>query len=150
MMLRTPGLARLQWIVFIVNDKVTDIEHQERSHQHCLQHLQRQITQRLQQQHPLNFSYCSVGTLLVIAPYSQYTGRSLPCIWPVYSPCTQPPCTGRDSRLYGRVMDGPCTRYTAVYTAVFGSWKDHVHGPCTAVAVYTVHGRKGRKHGRGL
>jgi len=25
---------------------------------------------------------------------------------------------------------------TAMYTAVFGSWTDHVHGPCTAV--YTV------------
>jgi len=46
----------------------------------------------------------------------------------------------------------------AVYTAVFGSWTDRVHGPCmivyslyTALVMYPVHGRPlytGRKDGR--
>jgi len=49
------GLARLAWNAVVVTVKVTDIDHQERSHQHSLQHLHWQITQLLQQQHHLHF-----------------------------------------------------------------------------------------------
>jgi len=40
--------------VTVTSHKVTDIDHQERSHQHCLQHLHWQITQRLQQEQAIH------------------------------------------------------------------------------------------------
>jgi len=50
------GLAIVTAVVVTVTGlKVTGIDHPERSHQHCLQHLHWQITQLLQQQHHLHF-----------------------------------------------------------------------------------------------
>jgi len=63
----------------------------------------------------------------------------MPCTWAIKTAVFT---------VHGRVR----ARVRAAYTAVIGSWTDHVHGPCTAVytvctrpwaAVYT-----GRKHGR--
>ena len=44
------GLVLMEVVVSVTRLKVMRIQYQERSHQHRLQHLQRQITQRLQQQ----------------------------------------------------------------------------------------------------
>jgi len=57
--LRTSGLAILAWKAVVITVKVTEIDHQERSHQDCFQHLQRQITQLLQQQHHLRLDFCN-------------------------------------------------------------------------------------------
>ena len=60
--LRTSGLAGHVWTAVIITAViVTDIEYQKRSYQHCLQHLHWQVTQRLQQQHRLDFT---VGVIL--------------------------------------------------------------------------------------
>ena len=64
--LRTSALAgHVAWTAVVTGLKVTDIDYQKRSH-HCLQHLHWQITQRLQQQHRLDFTSCSLGGLLMI------------------------------------------------------------------------------------
>ena len=63
--LRTSGLATVL-TASIIN--VSAIEHQERSHQHCLQHLHRQITQLLQQQHHLHFHNTKTTLLSVECP----------------------------------------------------------------------------------
>ena len=51
------GLARAltKVIISVIHLKVTHIDHQVGPHQHCLHHLQWQITQHLQQQHQLVF-----------------------------------------------------------------------------------------------
>ena len=49
------GLAMMDSVVTVTGLNVTDTDHQERSHQHCLQHLHWQIIQLLQQQHHLHF-----------------------------------------------------------------------------------------------
>jgi len=40
--------TRPVWLAVIVTLKVTGVQHYERSHQHCFQHFQRQITELLQ------------------------------------------------------------------------------------------------------
>ena len=61
MTLRSTGPARLVWIPVVTSIKVSLKQHQERPHQHCLQHLHWQITQCcLQQQHHLDFSSVSI------------------------------------------------------------------------------------------
>jgi len=50
-----PAMVQTAVVVTVTGLNVTGIDHQERSHQHCLQHLHWQITQLLQQQHHLHF-----------------------------------------------------------------------------------------------
>jgi len=50
-----PAMVQTAVVVTVTSLKVTEIGHQERSHQHRLQHLHWQITQLLQQQHQLHF-----------------------------------------------------------------------------------------------
>ena len=89
------GLARMEVVVTVTGLKVTDVDHQERSHQHCLQHLQWQITQLLQQQHHLHFHSAQKDVLSNDCPttywqtlddktqQNNHRHQSLPqyCIW---------------------------------------------------------------------
>jgi len=68
---RTPGLARLVSTAVVIRLRVTQIQHHERPHQHCLQQLQWQITQLTQKttQRPFHFSVDKYADLISLNLY---------------------------------------------------------------------------------